>query len=253
MRTLRLGQSGDDVKLWQVFLVGLGYEVGEADGSFGPKTEAATKEFQSSLLGVAVDGVAGRGTLAEAIAAGFGEVHDEGGTDEETSSAWPPAPNFPPLTGAERGRLFTNFSYKPSPVPGNPEAITITDGWAAKNIVMVELPIGKVPFHAKAADQLKALWTAWEEAGLLPLVNGWAGSWVPRFVRGSRVYLSNHAWGTAFDINVPWNALGAQPALVGQKGSVRKLVPLAHEHGFFWGGHFPGRPDGMHFEVAFLK
>jgi hypothetical protein len=26
-------------------------------------------------------------------------------------------------------------------------------------------------------------------------------------------------------------------------------VPLAHEHGFYWGGHFSVR-DGMHFEVA---
>lgn len=61
---------------------------------------------------------------------------------------------------------------------------------------------------------------------------------------------SNHAWGTAFDINVPWNGLGATPALVGARGSVRKLVPLANEHGFYWGGHFNGRPDGMHFEIA---
>lgn len=46
--------------------------------------------------------------------------------------------------------------------------------------------------------------------------------------------------------------LGAQPALSGQKGSVRDLVGIANEHGFYWGGHFRTRLDGMHFEVARL-
>lgn len=72
---------------------------------------------------------------------------------------------------------------------------------------------------------------------------------MPRFVRGSRTTLSNHSWGTAFDINYAWNCLGALPALRGEKGSVRELVPIAHRHGFYWGGHF-SRRDGMHFEVA---
>jgi hypothetical protein len=40
--------------------------------------------------------------------------------------------------------------------------------------------------------------------------------------------------------------------LVGEKGSVRELVPIANRWGFYWGGHYNGRPDGMHFEVAFL-
>jgi hypothetical protein len=36
----------------------------------------------------------------------------------------------------------------------------------------------------------------------------------------------------------------------GKKGSVRELVPIANKHGIYRGGHFKGRPDGMHFEVA---
>lgn len=42
------------------------------------------------------------------------------------------------------------------------------------------------------------------------------------------------------------------PALEDAQGSLRELVPIANEHGFFWGGHFKRRPDGMHFEVAKL-
>ena len=61
-----------------------------------------------------------------------------------------------------------------------------------------------------------------------------------------------YAFGSAFDINTKWNKLGRVPALAGEEGSVRELVSIANEHGFFWGGHFNGRPDGMHFEVATL-
>jgi len=70
-------------------------------------------------------------------------------------------------------------------------------------------------------------------------------------MRGS-TNLSRHAWGTAFDINVPWNGLNVVPPRVGDKGSVRELVTIANKHGFYWGGHF-GRLDGMHFEIAVLK
>jgi hypothetical protein len=31
------------------------------------------------------------------------------------------------------------------------------------------------------------------------------------------------------------------------------LVPVANLWGFWWGGHYDGRKDGMHFEVAFIK
>ena len=107
----------------------------------------------------------------------------------------------------------------------------------------------RVQFNKLAADKLKKLWSDWEEAGLLHLILTWGGSYVPRFVRGSRTTLSNHSFGTAFDINVPWNQLGSVPALVGQKGSVRELVPIANQNGFYWGGHF-SRKDGMHFSIA---
>ncbi len=64
--------------------------------------------------------------------------------------------------------------------------------------------------------------------------------------------LSNHAYGTAFDINAAQNGLGVEPAAIGKRGCVRELVPLANRHGFFWGGHFSKRKDGMHFEVGKL-
>jgi hypothetical protein len=110
-----------------------------------------------------------------------------------------------------------------------------------------------IQFHRLAAKQLQGMWAEWESAKLLDRVLVYDGSFVPRFVRGSRRTLSNHAFGSAFDINARYNPLGKRPALVGEKGSVRELVPVANRWGFYWGGHYSSRPDGMHFEVAFIK
>lgn len=111
---------------------------------------------------------------------------------------------------------------------------------------------GRMRFHRKAAGQLEALWAAWGRAGLMGHVRTYEGSYVARFVRGRPGRLSSHAYGSAFDINQRWNRLGHLPAPAGAEGSVRELVDIANAHGFFWGGHFKGRPDGMHFEVAKL-
>jgi hypothetical protein len=183
-------------------------------------------------------------------------------------SEFPPRPDFPPLNGtAARQALFGRFEYVRDPQPGNPEAIRIQGDWVAQNIVAVELlqlkgvPTyagasgGTVRFHRKAASQLQALWKAWETTGLLDRVIFWGGSFVPRLIRGtasSADDVSAHAFGAAFDINVPENRFGVEPARLGERGCVRELVNLANAHGFYWGGHFRGRPDGMHFEIARL-
>lgn len=259
---LRRGSRGDDVKRWQLFLVGQSHLLGAVDGEFGPETERATKAFQRAH-GLSADGIVGPRTLASALIAGF----DIGFADPERRDAEPIVPEtgtLQPLSNEERRRLFGDFRFRPAPTPSNPERIEILDGWDDENIRSVEVPqlkgkpvfgtpsSGRMRFHRLAATQLQALWAAWEEARLLDRVLTFDGSYAPRFIRGSRTRLSNHAFGTAFDINARWNPLGAVPALAGREGSVRELVSIANEHGFCWGGHFRSRPDGMHFEVAKL-
>jgi len=259
MQILRLGSSGEEVRRWQYYLIGRNLLKDEADGSFGPNTHKATKAFQRSKR-LKDDGVVGPLTLAKALAAGF----DAGFVDPSgalTGPGFPPRPAFPPLQGnQERAAVFGRFAYKSAPTADNPEAIRITDDWETRNIVRLAIPAlsgvkgapadGRVRVHAAVADQFVSLWDRWKCEGLAPLVLTWDGSFVARFVRGSRTNLSNHAFGSAFDINARFNPLGALPALVGQKGSVRDLVSIANAHGFYWGGHFAGRPDGMHFEAA---
>lgn len=262
MRLLKLGVRGEDVERWENFLRGLkSCSNIVVDELFDDATHEETKDFQRAVgfTGNDVDGVVGRMTFAEAMKLGFDPGVEDDRVDEGPN--WPGKPaNLPQLNYVDRVKVFGQFAFEPAPVTGNPEAIKITDNWAKDNIRKVHIPqlvgvtgapsSGNVYLHAKIADQTVKMFQAWEDAGHKHLILTWAGSWVPRFIRGSRTYLSNHAWGTAFDINAAWNGLGVQPALKGRKGSVRELVQIANEHGFFWGGHFSKRPDGMHFEAA---
>lgn len=257
MRTLRLGSNGQDVEKWQIFLRGLRSSSSiVVDGVFGDATDQETKDFQRSKR-LAADGIVGNSTFAAAMKDGFVLVDDQ--DEDKNGPNWPPKPSYGPLPGADREKLFGKFSYVSAPIPSNPEAIRITDGWADKNISRVSIPQlagisgapkgGTIQIHSSLVPQLTKMFAAWEEASLLSSLLTWDGSWVPRFSRGSRSYLSNHSWGSAFDINVRWNGLGVRPALIGERGSVRELVEIAYEHGFYWGGWFSRRPDGMHFEA----
>lgn len=268
MFTLRVSSPHRDniayksqVERWQLFLIGRGFDLA-ADGDFGPITERATKEFQARH-GLRTDGKAGNRTLGLAMSMGLEFIDDEpeAGEIAETSPLFPARPaDLSPPNNAAREAFYGHIGFRHTPREGNREAIRITNGWDRNNIIRTVIPqligvngapnTGGIRVHKKIQEPIQQLFSAWEAAGLSDLILGWAGSYVPRLVRGSSRTLSNHAYGAAFDINVPWNPLGARPALVGERGSVRQLVPLANEHGFYWGGHYNNRKDGMHFEYA---
>ncbi|MCA2024852.1 M15 family metallopeptidase [Enterobacter sp. K16B] len=252
---IRKGSSGVFVSQWQAYLRGQGFIV-STDGLFGDKTEAATLAFQKTHQ-LEPDGIVGNQTLGAAGLRGF-EIVDYVPHDTH----FPAKPTFSPITStAQRQNLFGPLEFAPTPSDDNPEKIKITNDFEKKNIVRVAIPQlkgvagapvqGKVLFHHLVQQQFVNLWSAWDTAGLLDKILSFDGSYAPRFVRGKadQQILSNHAFGTAFDINAQWNAYGSQPATWGQQGCVYNLVGIAAEHGFYWGGFFSHR-DGMHFEVA---
>ncbi|PSL28265.1 M15 family metallopeptidase [Chitinophaga ginsengisoli] len=257
LKLIRINSQGPLVTSWQFFLIGQHLYAGVADGIFSRDVLNATIEFQRRN-NLQPDGIVGNKTYGVAMQFGFDGTIDD--RTDKSGADYPKPPSFQPLvSNEERAKVFGKFSYVSQPVAGNPENIRVTDNWVGENIVTATVPqlvnikgSDRVQFHKIAASQLVKLWADWEKAGLLPLVLTWGGSYVPRFIRGSRTTLSNHSFGSAFDINVAWNPLGAIPALVGQKGSVRELVQIANLNGFYWGGHF-SRKDGMHFEVAQIK
>jgi hypothetical protein len=269
MRALKRGHTGADVRFWQNFLIGQEFYKGDADGVFGVKTEKATKLFQKMWRQVE-DGIVGNKTYAMAMLLGFDGATTVEPADQRVHPNWPPDPRYPaqdqqklePPAEWWRKKRFGEFKYRHTPTRRNKEAVTILGKWYQENIVRVPIPQLKniwgtagrntFSFHKKVAKQVTGMFDEWEERGLIYLIEGWSGSYCARFKRGSRTSLSNHAYGTAFDINYPWNRLGHIPALVGREGSVRELVPIANKWGFYWGGHFIRRPDGMHFECAKL-
>jgi hypothetical protein len=257
MEILRQGSEGPEVRRWQQFLLGFGLLERGVDGVFGPFTDKATRTYQRRKR-LAADGVVGPQTYAAALNDGFdpGFSDPRGGT---SGADWPPKPLFAPLvSNAEREEVFGRFRFERI-APGKDE-IRLLDDWRERNLTSIVIPqlkavqgapaSGRVRFHRRVTEQAHALFAKWEADGLLPLVVTWAGSYAARYIRGNGTTLSNHAWGAAFDINAGWNGLGRLPALRGERGSVRELVPAANEFGFYWGGHFRNRSDGMHFEVA---
>ena len=191
----------------------------------------------------------------------------------EQDASWPPRPDFEPLSYSDRESIFGHIESVPAPVPGDPDAIRITNDFT-KHLVSACIPQmelipgfsymghtvghgpkgGMVLMHELVVQPMVDLWQAWEDANLLDRIITDGGMFCARYVRGSRGVLSNHSYGTAFDLNAPWNPLKKVPALVGQKGCVRELVEIANGLGWWWGGHaWPpsyDRFDGMHFERA---
>ena len=257
LEVLKVNSRGQQVEDWQNFLIGQGFDPGVANGIFDEQTKGATIEFQKKS-GLQPDGVAGNKTFGAAMQLGFEGITD---TDDSRESAnFPSKPNFPPVkSDAEREALFEHFDFVPDPIPGNKENIRILGNWESRNIVLLNVPQlipikgnDRARFHRFAVNQFMKLWSDWQAAGLLSKIFTWDGSFVPRFQRGSTTKLSNHAFGSAFDINAAFNPLGALPPLIEQKGSVRELVEIANANGFYWGWHFDSRKDGMHFEIAKL-
>jgi len=275
--TLRLGDKGERVKDWQNFLRGRDLYLFYVDGDFGKRTFEATKAFQSKY-NLKADGVVGTQTYLQAGSLGLPLVKDK--TGDQYGPGWPePPPDLMYLERTGRTDLFGSFRFKAVGTEDNPEAIQVLDNWYQENIVMVPIPqlkgikgTGKhssFPFHKRVAEQVQKLFKAWQDKGLLvnpagEVILTWHGSYCARFIRGVKVKsgsvlqsknvngLSNHSYGTAFDINMKWNYLGHEPALVGKKGCVRELVKTANKLGFWWGGHYSSRKDGMHFEVVKL-
>lgn len=174
---------------------------------------------------------------------------------------FPQKPAFSAIVGSEaRKKAFGDLQFIHAPVKGNQENISIKGPWARENLVVVHIPqlsgiagapvSCKIQCHRIVAEPLRLLFAELEQLDLLDDIHTWGGMFCPRLIRGSKTVLSNHAFGTAFDINAQWNPLGAAPAAEGKLGCVYKIVPVANKYGFYWGGHYQKRPDGMHFEFS---
>ncbi|WP_299848651.1 M15 family metallopeptidase [uncultured Roseovarius sp.] len=275
---LKRGHIGTDVRRLQNFLIDQGIDLQfGADGDFGPATRSAVKEFQQTQ-GLPTNGVFASEEAAVAVGLGyrntcFQEPIPRTPFEIQDALKFPKKPaNLQRPTQRISDELFGEFRFRYTPTPSSPQRIEILDGWVADSIVtapvsqlvnMVDrqsstprlMTSGEIRCHRLAAPRIQALFAAWEAAGLSDRVLYYVGCFNPRLKRGttnpSRSNLSNHSWGSAFDINSQENWIGRPDAVIGARGCLRELVRIANEEGFYWGGHF-GNKDGMHFEIAEL-
>lgn len=83
-----------------------------------------------------------------------------------------------------------------------------------------------------------------------PIIAGTCWGWYVKKITGSDVY-SNHASGTAWDINADKHPMGkpASDSMSGRQISACRVIVAASEGVLRWGGDF-SRPDPMHWEIV---
>lgn len=265
---INFNDSTQDVKIIQVLLLGLGYlSQSQMSGQLDAPTIEAIKKFASkSNISVDVNRPITKEVIDLFTTYQSSElelstnIKQDSYTDpkyKEGKYNWPEKPtDIHSLNLVEKENLFGKIVW----VKAKGDYITIQNNFVKDNIITIDLPqlskiqnppkLTKIRCHRLAAKPILTLWQEWENLGLLNRIENWAGCFVPRVIRGTQSTLSPHAFGIAFDINTRTNGLGVMPPAIGEKGSVRELVPSALKLGFFWGGHFRRRKDGMHFELS---
>jgi hypothetical protein len=101
-------------------------------------------------------------------------------------------------------------------------------------------------YHHEKVENLRTEDPTWDDWG-----------WAYRAVRGQTSGLSNHASGTAMDLNATQHPLGTderQNFTAEQIEAIRDRLEARSMGGVIrWGGDYAGRQDPMHFEVADLS
>ena len=130
------------------------------------------------------------------------------------------------------------------------------NGWKASkdaaelNIISVPIEGTKIKVRcAKAVAPLIAEFCKEFNELIEPIDGGQLDDWgyAFRMIRGSTDRLSNHASGTAIDLNATKHALGKVGTFPAEK--VPMIRALAKKYGMKWGGDYKGRADEMHFEI----
>lgn len=130
------------------------------------------------------------------------------------------------------------------------------NGWVASqdpaeiNIKSYQVPGTKIKLRCAEAVAPLLIGFAKEFHELIePIDQGPLDDWGYAFrnIRGVTEKLSNHASGTAIDLNAPKHPLGAVGTFPAEQ--VPMIRALAKKYGLRWGGDYVNRKDEMHFEI----
>lgn len=144
----------------------------------------------------------------------------------------------------------------PTPTPEAPVA-TSQNGYTANQAsLMAQFTIPgttrKVTLRKGAPGQLLVTFAAWFDDHIESVDGGILDDWgyANRPIRGSSTGLSNHASGTALDINAPRHPLGKRGTFTSAQAARIRAELTRYEGAIRWGGDYQNRADEMHFEIV---
>lgn len=89
----------------------------------------------------------------------------------------------------------------------------------------------------------------WFDKNIENIRRDWSWAYAYRAIRGATSGLSNHASGTAVDLNAPKHPIGVRNTFsVSDRAKIRARLKR-YSGAIRWGGDYSGRPDDMHFEI----
>lgn len=127
--------------------------------------------------------------------------------------------------------VATRRTIRTYTVPGTDQLLPLREGDAATVLLYVA-----ARFHREVE----------------PLRTGWSWGYAVRNIRGSARSISNHASGTAIDLNAPAHPLGSAASRTFTPAKIAAVRRIVRDCGgaVRWGGDYTGRADAMHFELV---
>lgn len=89
----------------------------------------------------------------------------------------------------------------------------------------------------------------WYDKNIENIVAAHSWGWAYRDIRGSSTSLSNHASGTALDLNAPKHPLGKANTFSNSQEAKIRAKLKEYDGVLRWGGDYSARKDEMHYEI----
>lgn len=105
-------------------------------------------------------------------------------------------------------------------------------------------PVTHARCHRLLVDNFIQAFTEIQTAGLADSFTEYNGIYARRSIRGYASHPSTHSWGIAIDMCASQYPLGSA------KRMPQAIVDIWRRAGFYYGGDFTHRPDGMHLQFA---
>lgn len=131
-------------------------------------------------------------------------------------------------------------------------SVTSQNGWPVHVNQSKLVPLSYVTGRVASGDvhTILAHFCAWFDAHVEPITRGHSWGYAYRAIRGQSSGYSNHASGTAIDLNATQHPIGARNTFSdAQEKKIRAILKERYLGKIRWGGDYQNRADEMHFEV----